>query len=98
MSRKVFKYRLQAHHGYITIKMFNNAESIKVGVQNNVPVLWAVVNEDFKLEDVTFKLVWTGEPMTKEKHTYVDTVTIGGLVLHIFKVPPGNYEEEDDDF
>lgn len=88
--RKVFKYEL-AIEDYVEIKMPMGAQVLSVGVQNDMPVLWALVNPDIPEMAYKFRLTGTGHEIDEKEASsmkFVGTcIMLGGsFVLHVFQV------------
>lgn len=95
---KIFKYYLQVVHGYGFINMPEHAKIIKIANQHNSITFWVKVEESNTVISRHFKVVWTGEPFANPIGEYLETVEVNGLMQHIFEIPSGNYEIDEDDF
>lgn len=92
---RVYKYTIEelypskVHH----LKLPRGYKILKFGVQEDKLVFWAIVDEKSKdLEDLNLWTIWTGQSMPPDSTLpteYLDTVTIGELVWHVFKITEG---------
>lgn len=84
--KTIFKYRIPVNQGPFIIPIPENFQVLSVGIQNDVPYLWAEVDTTNTLLDAKFELVWTGRqlPVTKSPLTFIDTVRATD-VLHIYQ-------------
>lgn len=87
----VHKYGLEGLNRF-TIKMPKGAEILKCDSQNNVPVMWALVDREEELEEREFISTGTGHEMTFEKNDgvlkFIGTTThhSGTFILHFFEI------------
>lgn len=83
--RKVYKYDLNVN---TALHLPNKAKVLCAKEQYGKVCLWAEVNPVAPLEPRHFRMYATGEPMTEENSTFIDTVLLhgGGLVLHVYEV------------
>lgn len=66
MNETIFKYPIEIEN-FFAIEMPKGAKVLSVGVQNNKPYIWAMINEN-KKEKRMFRLMGTGHPTyQKEK-------------------------------
>lgn len=81
----VYKYELRNKESEIDIP--KNANILKVDVQRNIPVLWAIVNEDNFEHKVkrNFVRFMTGEKFSAMGLRWLGTFYIGDLVFHQFE-------------
>lgn len=73
-----------------TIEMHHGASILKVDAQNNIPVLWAIVETRNAKEQVTIRTIGTGHEIDpeEERHLfYKGTYQIdnGSFIGHIFE-------------
>ena len=70
-----------------TIKMPVGALMLRtVQIQNDIPVMWAVCNSAYKMEDCTIITLGTGNPISEdlENFEYVGTYQYSSFVGHVF--------------
>ena len=86
----IWKYELDIRSGStIKLSMPAGARPLSVQVQNQAPMLWALVDPKEKKQDVEFILAGTGiEFELPANATFVGTFQMygGSLVLHLFWV------------
>jgi hypothetical protein len=96
MKLAVWKYGLPAI-GKLEIEMPKGARVLTAQVQDNKPMLWAVVNPEKKeMEKRTFECVTTGSEIKRGERTYmgyISTLQLHSrpLVIHVFEhieIPP----------
>ena len=60
--------------------------ALTVQMQNNIPCLWAVINEEAPAVKMTVYMVGTGQDMNfvEKNPSYLNTVQYGGYVWHFF--------------
>lgn len=63
-----------------------NAEILTVQLQDNIPCLWALVDETAPIEYRSFAIYGTGEPISNPGK-YIGTFQLGALVFHVFELP-----------
>lgn len=92
-TRAVWKFPIEV--GATEVKMPRGAEVLHVGAQDELPMLWALVDVDAAPEVRRFVLLATGEPWRDDPSMvmiYQGTVLLfdGAFVGHIFEgVPVG---------
>lgn len=89
MSPTIWKYGLNI--GKTTVPMRRGAIVLCVQMQNDTPMLWALVDPDptLSIQMRRFEIVGTGHPCDDlDPDRYVGTVQIGPLVWHIFETTP----------
>jgi hypothetical protein len=72
------------------IRMPAGAQLLRFDLQDDVPTLWALVDDSSPVEDRTFRLAGTGHPLDELRRNarYIGTVLMSaGLVLHLFENP-----------
>jgi hypothetical protein len=84
--KAIYKYSLSSHTAQ-DIEMPVGARILTVQVQNDVPVIWAVVDPSTKYIDIlTFLTLATGELVDDIDGKYIGTYQLSnGLVFHIFQ-------------
>lgn len=90
MRNRIFKSKLEAESRQL-VTLPKGAEFISVGVQNEFPVVWALVDGDeTETEQRVIRLVTTGEDFDASGCTHIGTVTIQGwFVGHVFEQTVG---------
>lgn len=78
------------------ISMPKGAQVLHVAMSGNVPMIWALVDEDAPMEERDFQTVGTGWPMTERvrKSPYIGTIMDSPFVWHIFEVKEEEQIEE----
>lgn len=62
------------------------AEILDIQVQNDMPVMWALVNPEAPKKNLLFRVFATGEKMlSPERWKYVGTFQKGWFVGHVFE-------------
>jgi len=86
---RIFKYRIQIND-YFELDLPRGAKILTVGVQQEVPYLWALINPEAELETRIFRFVGTGHQIEEgvESLKFINTFQMrnGALVFHIFEV------------
>lgn len=84
--KTIYKFKIIIADTF-SLEMPFGAKILKVDIQNEEPVLWALVNTDYEThETVYFRLIGTGHPMPKDiLLKYVDTFQQPPFVWHLFK-------------
>jgi hypothetical protein len=68
-----------------TIETENPFHILSLQVQNGVPCLWVVKNEDFKTKYVLkIKTLGTGQTFHNFNDNYIGTYQLDGFVWHVF--------------
>lgn len=81
---QIFKYPLALEPTQV-LQLPIGARILTVKEQNDVPTIWAVVDQTEQLADVQVKIVATGEEFELDPWRYMSTVLMSnGLVWHIF--------------
>lgn len=82
----IYKYPMSEETS--EIQMPAGAKILCIQMQNNIPTIWALVDETVKLETRDFQTVGTGWPLNEAvlEFPFVGTVQDSrGLVWHIFE-------------
>jgi hypothetical protein len=80
----IWKYELSPE---CELKIPRGSIPLHVHTQNDVPMLWMLVNSDAPLEKRRFKSYGTGHKMYDETLQYIGTFHLNnGLVFHTFEV------------
>ena len=86
--KKVFKYELEIKD-IQTIKSFGSFEPLCIQMQNDRPVLYALVDDESVIKKYRFVTYGTGHDVNPfvTKENYIGTYMIcrGELVFHVFK-------------
>jgi hypothetical protein len=88
--KRIYKYELPgAYSGLLVLALPANAEIISTGVQNDMPVFWALVNPENNLERRCFSLYKTGDDIdfVAGKNRFIGTYSLrnGKYILHLFE-------------
>lgn len=83
-SKMIYKYPLVLTEKQ-SLAMPKNAEILDVQVQNNVIVLWALVDPETNDEVRKFEIFGTGVAMADVTRIYLGTVQKNGFVWHVFE-------------
>jgi len=81
---KIFKYKLEGVNNKVF--MHKGAKIIHLDMQDNLPVIWAIVDSS-EIEERYFHLIGTGSEFRPEKYNYIGTVPFNNYeeVYHIFE-------------
>lgn len=84
-SMKIFKYPVELFECEIEIP--NNVRILSFQLQNDVPTIWALVNENEEKIKRHFRFFGTGEYLPEDilKNVYIGTVIIKGYVWHLWE-------------
>lgn len=83
---KVFKYPVDLIQ-HFNIQIPHAAKLLSFQVQDNVPMIWALVDENQPLEERKFRVAGTGHPIDDSVKAYVGTIQMAnGLVWHLFEI------------
>lgn len=86
----IYKYPLEVVDSQV-ITLTTDADVLTVQVQNNQPVLWALVRTDIEAhQQRRIRMIGTGHeinPSPTERLMYLSTIQLrdGALVLHVFE-------------
>jgi hypothetical protein len=86
MAKVIWKYPIPIADNF-GINMPKGARVLKVAIQNNNPVMWALADDSGLYETRSFFLSGTGQPLNGTGQ-YIDTFLMndGSLVLHLFEI------------
>jgi hypothetical protein len=89
--KKIYKYPLHIHNGTQYFEVHEGFKILNLKLQNDKPVLYAVVNPNNKLTTCLIGMVFTGEHIVEDimdSWTYIDTFTDveTELVYHVFEL------------
>jgi hypothetical protein len=84
--KQIWKFPLQVASEQ-TVNMPVGAVVLHTDTQDDVIMLWAIVNPDVRMEQVTFEMYGTGNQLPDDitRHVYVGTVQRHAFVWHIFR-------------
>jgi len=89
MSKLIYKFELKVLD-VIEVTIPIGAKILSLQVQNNIPCLWALVDEGVRSEVRTFKTFGTGQYIFDKEISckkYIGTYQLQkGLVFHLFEV------------
>lgn len=88
MVRTIFKYPCYSTTGSFTLDLPIGAQLLCVQLQNNRPMVWALVDPEALKEPVEFTIFGTGHPISDEfllHNDYVVSFQHGIFVWHLFK-------------
>lgn len=85
----IFKYALKINYQNI-IEMPIGAKCLCVKLQNDEPMIWAIVNESSEKEEHFFEFLATGQQFENDcssRREYIGTIQLNnGLVFHLFEI------------
>ncbi len=91
MIKKIFKFELLLL-GKLLIEMPKESTVLKVGIQNGMPYLWALVNPESENEKEfrEFETFQTGQEIFTDatiQREYIDSLLLdkGNYVIHVFE-------------
>ena len=88
MSTRIFKYPLKIEDEQI-IKIPLGYRILTVQVKDNVPCLWALVDDEEKhIISCEIKTVGTGCSLDVNTWWYIGTYQLNQLVFHVFEYSP----------
>jgi hypothetical protein len=79
--KQIYKY--QIIHG--TVLMPKGAKILTAQIQDDKPVMWALVDTSQPMKPRNFEVMYTGQNFDDTGLKYIQTVQDGPLVLHIFE-------------
>lgn len=82
--KRICKYNLPETGGVLTLNIPPIYQILKVGLQNNNPVFWAIVYPEEENNKYQVTGLWTGLDYKEEYGIYIGTLTIDELVYHYF--------------
>lgn len=83
----VYKYKLEDGTNILTLPY--GAELLKVDIQNDSPILWALIDTGEEDQERIVKIVGDGHPMRKDvRLSYINTFFVdgGAFVFHAFEL------------
>lgn len=92
--KTIYKYPLEQRN-INEVEMPEGAEILSVQVQNEIPVLWAIVDTENPNEKRKIRIIGTGHEINAcEMMIFIDTFQLPklGLVFHVFEIP--NYNKK----
>lgn len=85
MKRRMLKYALGSLPKRVTITAPVGSEFKSIGVQEGGIAVWASVPDGQPLRPYRFSILFTGDTVNPEAERFLGTVTIDGLVYHVFE-------------
>ena len=88
MSKIIYKYKLKVRDVQ-TIELPKDYQILCVGIQDEQPHMWVLIDDNKPLEEVEFHTLGTGYSIPDDvEREYVSTYQMhgGSLVFHLFKV------------
>lgn len=88
MSNRIFRYPLDVKEGRQIVMMRPDAKILSVGVQNEFPVIWALIDalDPRAATPRIIRGVTTGEPFNASMCNFIGTVTLKSwFVYHLFE-------------
>lgn len=82
--KTIYKYDLPNTTGISDLFMHPIHQILKVDLQNNNPVFWAIVYQEEPKKKYQIITLWTGMDFKEEYGDYIGTLTRDGLVYHYF--------------
>ena len=84
MSKRIFKYPLKVEDEQI-IKMPLGYQILTVQIKDNVPCIWAIVDDNEKhIIDCSIMTIGTGHYFDNHLLDYIGTYQLNQLVFHVF--------------
>jgi hypothetical protein len=86
--KTIHKYKLTAPKGNSFISETElpiGAEILCIGVQNNIPYIWAIIDTDNDVEIRELIILPNGIEIKEDLGKYISTIQIAVLVFHIFE-------------
>jgi len=85
----VWKYQIPITD-YFEISMPKRSKILSIGMQENSPVMWVLVDTESEKENKSFRLAGTGHPLDIDEDThcgFIGTLQYQlGLVFHLFEI------------
>lgn len=82
--KTVYKYDLPNTPGISDLFMYPVHQILKVDLQNDNPVFWAIVYQEEPKKKYQIITLWTGMDFKEEYGDYIGTLARDGLVYHYF--------------
>ena len=82
--KKIYKYNLPHTTGVFDLFIPPIYNILKIDIQNEKPIFWAIVYSQEPKKRYRITSVWTGMEYKEEFGTYLGTLTINELVYHYF--------------
>lgn len=89
---KIFKYKIPVCDDIFSIDMPSGSNILSFKLQEDHPMLWAIVLPERNLEKRFFRIYATGDEMEKGHHNYIGTIIVpcrivnASMVWHLFEV------------
>ena len=81
---RIYKYRIKIRDVQV-LSLPKDARVLCFQLQDDIPCIWAVIDDRAPKEERTFYIFGTGHPMTQEWGQYHGTIQQHGLVWHLFE-------------
>lgn len=81
---KIFKYQVPIQSDF-RLELPKGAKIISFQLQNETPMIWAIVNEHLELETRYFEIVGTGFDFISTCREYIGTIQLDSFVWHLFE-------------
>lgn len=90
----IYKYPIKNYPGKCTININKAHQILKLGHDpNGILCIWAIVDPDSEMTEITINMVGTGWPFEREffmENIYIDTINDGPYVWHAFRHTGGD--------
>ena len=86
--KKIYKYQFSVENNF-EIEIPVNAEILAIQTQNNIPCIWALVDDYGVYEKRSFAIYGTGHKVDEKfMHNYIGTFQLleGKFVGHLFEI------------
>lgn len=84
---KIHKHELTIEAGFFEVKTHSLRQTLSVGEQDGKLMLWEKVVPDSNPTTLRVFIGYTGYDVHPDATTFIGTVQIGWLVLHVFEAP-----------
>lgn len=84
--KRIWKYKVFDNESTECLDLPKGAIPLKIGLQNDKPYMWILVDPDAPNEKRTFILIATGEPFYPDDKKYIATFFEGIFVWHVWEV------------
>lgn len=84
--KTIWKYKVPIE-GEFTLQLPKHHKTLCFQMQHNVPHIWVLVDPDSPVESFGFKVIGTGNPISRWFGNYIGTIQQfdGQLVWHLFE-------------
>ena len=80
---KVYKYNLKIDEHQVIPMQLNKILSVGLDAKG-IPCIWVEVDLASQMLDINIYLVYTGEEIHSEMHTYIGTFEYNDLIYHVY--------------